>query len=256
MSHTNKITKSILEMIGDPKDGGYYLDDVPVYLNKDKTTSYPEIRVSPFIQKRDVDIERYIEPSYTKYRRYEAGTTQIDIYTRNVIEGQNIYDKLINRLYDFFNLETVIYNWNPNFQETENGIYKNIDYALTGELFKDIYSVKIGKDTLKKVFNYEDIVDDSWYVDNEALYVKTNKQLKNLNIEVILQGQLFKNGDAYPDRGLHFHQIVDPKNLSALEDNDVERVSFDLFILYSHVKTRENIPDIKGIQFPVRDQVR
>ena len=256
MSHTNNVTKSLLEIFGDPTQKGYYLNGVPIFLNKDKTTQYPEIRVSPFIDKRNVDIQKYMEKTYTKYRHYESGVFQVDIYTRNVIEGQKIYDELTDRIHDFFNLETVIYNWNPNFKDIGDNIYKNIDYALTGELFKDIYSVRICKEKLQRVFCYKDLVDESWYVDKDALYVKTQQDLRSLDIKVLMQGRLFENGDAYSDRGLHFQQIINSKNLSALEDNDVERVSFELFILYSHTRTREAIPKIKSVSYPSRKPIR
>ena len=256
MSFTNKITKSVLEMCGDISPKGYQLNDVPILLNKDKTTQYPEIRVSPFIHKKEVEYQRYMEKSYAQYRKYESGVFQIDIYSRNVIEAQKIYDKLTTRIYDFFNLETVIYNWNPNFKEIDTDIYKNIDYAVTGELFKDIYSVRICKEKLERVFCYDDLVLDSWYVDEDALYVCTKQDLHSLDIKVLMQGRLFDDGDAYSDRGLHFHKIQAQRNLSGLEANNVERISFDLFILFSHTREREAIPEIKKIRYPTRRPMR
>lgn len=256
MSYTNQITKSIFEVIGDVHPEGYYFNDVPVFLNKDDTTQYPEIRVSPFIDRKNVDYQRYMEKSYTKYRQYEAAVFQIDIYSRNVIQAHEIFDALKHRIYDFFNLETVIYNWNPNFKEIDTNIYKNIDYALTGELFKDIYSVRICHEKLKRVFCYEDLEEDSWYVDKDGLYVCTKQDLKGLDIKVLMQGRLFSNGDAYSDRGLHFQEIIDQRNLSSLSKNEVERISFDLFILYSHVREREAIPEIKKIRYPTRKPIR
>ena len=134
--------------------------------------------------------------------------------------------------------------------------YKNIDYALTGELFKDIYSVSICHEKLKRVFCYEDLEEDSWYVDKDGLYVYTKQDLKGLDIKVLMQGRLFSNGDAYSDRGLHFQEIIDQRNLSSLSKNEVERISFDLFILYSHVREREAIPEIKKIRYPTRKPIR
>lgn len=254
--YTNKITKSLLEMIGDITPAGYELNDVPVLLNKDETTTYPQIRVTPFIDKFDVDHQRFMEKTLSKYRHYEGGVFQIDIFSRNVIECQNIYDTLVERLYDFFNLETVIYNWTPSFKEIEDDIYKNIDYALTGELFKDIYSVTICDKKLKRVFCFKDLEMDSWYVDKDALYIMTKMNLKSIKIKVLLQGRLFQNGDAYSDRGIHYHERDKQKNLSSLENNEVERISFDLFILYSHVREREAIPKIKKIVYPTRKPIR
>lgn len=250
--YTNQITKSVFEILGDKTPVGYEFNYIPILLNKDPTTQYPEIRVHPFIDKFDVMDQKYIEKSWQAYRHWEGGVFQIDIYTRNIIDGQNIYDKLIERIYDFFNLETLIYNWTPHFHEIDNNIYKNIDYALTGELFKDVYSVVLEKQKLKRVFNYDDIKKeiDTYYIDEDALYIHTKKRLKTLEMKVLLQGRLFENGDAYSDRGIHYYELSNQRNLSALEDNEVERISFDMYILYSHRREREKLPKVKSVRFP------
>lgn len=250
MSYTNLITKSIFEIIGDKTNLGYSFKDVPIFLNKDFTTQYPQIRVSPFIDKADVLDQKYIEKTLKAYRHWESGIFQIDIYTKNVIEGQNIYDSLIERIYDFFNLETLIYNWTPNFKEIDTNVYKNIDYALTGDLFKDVYSVVLEKQKLKQVHFFHDLDLDSFYIDEDALYICSKKDLKTLEMKVLLQGNLFDNGDSYSDRGIHYYELSNQRNLSALEDNEVERISFDMFVLYSHRREREEIPKVKGIRLP------
>lgn len=250
MAFTNLITKSIFEIIGDETNLGYEFNEVPIFLNKDPTTQYPEIRVSPFIDKFDVMDQKYIETSFQAYRHWEGGVFQVDIFTTDIIEGQNIYDSLVERIYDFFNLETLIYNWTPNFKEIDNNIYKNIDYALTGDLFKDVYSVVLEKQKLKRVFNFNDLNIDSFYIDEDALYICTKKDLKTLEMKVLIQGRLFENGDSYSDRGIHYYELSNQRNLSALEDNEVERISFDIYILYSHRREREEIPKVKGIRLP------
>lgn len=251
MSYTNQVTKSLFEIIGDKTRTGYAFETVPVFLNKDATSVYPQIRISPFIDKFDVLDQKYIEKSWQAYRHWEGGVFQIDIYTRNIIDGQNIYDKLIERIYDFFNLETLIYNWTPHFEEIDNNIYKNIDYALTGELFKDVYSVVLEKHKLKRVYDYKNIKEmDTYYIDEDALYIHTKKNLKTLEMKVLLQGRLFENGDSYSDRGIHYYELSNQRNLSALEDNEVERISFDMYILYSHRREREELPKVRSVRFP------
>lgn len=250
MTYTNKIVKSVFEIIGDKTEFGYQFNYVPVFLNKDPTTQYPEIRISPFVDKFDIMDQKYIEKSYQAYRHWEGGIFQIDIFTRNVIDAQNIYDSLIERIYDFFNLETLIYNWTPSFQEIDTYVYKNIDYALTGDLFKDVYSLTLEKEKLKRVFCFEDLELDSFYIDENALYVCSQKKLKTLEMKVLLQGRLFENGDSFSDRGIHYYELSNQKNLSSLEENEVERISFDMYILYSHRREREKIPKVKRIRFP------
>lgn len=251
---SNDFVATIFEILGDVVDNGYIFNNVPIFLNKDVTTTYPEIRVSPFIDRYDLDFQRYLEKSYAQYRHWQGGVFQIDIYSRNIIEAHNIYDKLVDRIYDFFNLETLVYSWTPQFEEIDMNTYKNIAYAIPEEedkrLFKDIYSVTIGDTKFQKKFAYEDLELDCFYVDEDALYVCTEKNIKNIQIKVLLQGRLFQNGDAYSDRGLHYHELSDQRNLSALEDNDVERISFDLMVIFSYKREREQLPKVNRIRYP------
>ena len=251
----NSIVKSLLEILGDKNEKGYEFQSIPILLNKDETTTYPEIRLTPFIAKKDISNQKYIEKTYQKYRHWEEGLFQVDIFAKNIIEAQNIYDSLIQRFYDFFNLETLIYNWTPSFKEIDSYIYKNIDYALTGDLFKDVYSVRIEKEKLKKVNFFDNLELNSYYIDEDALYICSKKNLKTLELKVLLQGRLFENGDSYSDRGIHYYELSNQRNLSALEDNEVERISFDIYLLYSYIREREEIPKVKRIRLP-RPNVR
>ena len=88
------------------------------------------------------------------------------------------------------------------------------------------------------------------------MYINTDKNLYDIEIKVLLQGRLFNNGDSYSDRGIHYYEIIDEKNLSALEDNEVERISFDLGILYSHKREREKLPEVNRIKYPKQYHVR
>lgn len=256
---TNEVIHSVLELIGDFSIYGYSFKsngkEIPVLLNKDPTTTYPEIRISPFVDRYDLDFQRFLEKSYSQYRHWQGGVFQIDIYSKSIIEANQIYDDLENRIYDFFNLETLIYNWTSEYIETDMNIYKNTAYAIPDrpyKLFKDIYSVFIGDFKFKRVFGYEDLELDCFYVDKDGLYVCTKKPLNKIQIKVLLQGRLFKGGDAYSDRGLHYHELSDQRNLSALEDNDVERISFDLMLIFSYKRKREKLPRVNRIKYPVR----
>ena len=250
MSYTNQVTKSVFEILADATQYGYSFNYIPVFLNKDATTQYPQIRVSPFIEKYNIEDQKYIEKTYRAYRHWEGGVFQIDIYSRNIIEAQKIYDKLIERIYDFFNLETLVYNWNPEFQQIDDFVFKNKAYALNSGLFKEIYSCVLEGQKLKRVYNYDLLKYDTYYADEDALYICSKKNLKTLELKVLLQGKLFENGDAYSDRGIHYYELSDQRNLSALEANDVERISFDMTIIYSHRREREPLPKVKNIRLP------
>ena len=247
---TNSILQALFEIIGDKIPGGYALPVdgklVPIHMNKDFKAEYPEIRVAPFTRKKDAYYDKYTEPQYQQYKYWQSGSSQIDIYDTNVVSCQKIYDVLIHRIYDFFNLETLIYNYSPF--EFDGEIYKTKAYALLeDQLFKDIYGIRIGDIKLKRSLTLEDIPQNGFYVDNEFLYVKTDQDIEDIEIKVLLQGRLFRNGESVSDRGIHTYSLSKQRNLTHLESNQVERISFDMNILYNQKRYREKLPDVHKI---------
>ena len=254
MISTNYITRGVCELLADKIPGGYALKvqdkEIPLFLNKDKTTSYPQIRVSPFIEKSDTRYQKYIEHKYRAYRHWEYGVFQVDIYTTQLQQCQDIYDVLTQRLFDFFNLETVIFNWNPDFEQIDDNTYRNKSFALMDDdLFKDIYGIEIDGVKIKRVNSKENLKKNSYYPNNEFLYLKTDLDLKKIEIKVLMQGRLFSNGLSHSDMGIHAYSLSKQRNLSALENNEVERISFDLEILFSKKLNREELPTLKRIAF-------
>ena len=156
MITTNKVTRAVLELLGDPTATGYSLyvsnTEIPIYLNKDKVTKYPEIRVSPFIQKGDNKYQKYIDKNSESYRHWQYGIFQVDIYSKKLSEAQDAYDIITRRVYDFFNLETVTYQFNDEFEQIDIDTYRTISYALLDDgLFKDIYGIVIGDTIIQRV---------------------------------------------------------------------------------------------------------
>lgn len=249
---TNYVTRAVCELIADKISGGYSLNvdnqEIPLYLNKDKITKYPQIRISPFIEKGDSDYQKYIDSKYKMYRHWQYGVFQVDIYSKKLTQAQNIYDVITQRLFDFFNLETVVYNWNPYFEPIEHNTYKNKTFALLDDdLFKDIYGIKVENTILEKVQQKEDLIMDSFFPSNDYLYIKTDKNLKTIEIKVLMQGRLFSNGYSFSDNGIHAYSLSKQRNLSNLEENEVERISFDLSILFSKKINRETLPIVNKV---------
>lgn len=249
----NQIIKTVCEIVGDHQEQGGYLfpyskQPIPILLNKDKTTVYPEIRISPFIQNNDAFTERYSEKTLRNYREWKSAKFQIDIFSQSLAEVNEIYLELRDRIYDFFNLEVLVHSYNKYFEKQNDNLYKNISYALDGELFLEIYHIEVCNESLLRVFSIDDLVDESFYVDNEALYVKTNKKIKTIKISVITQGRLFDDKTSPSNRGIAFHEIGDPRNLSELEDNEIERISFDMYILFAAKRTRDKLPNVDKLR--------
>ena len=250
---TNQVTRAVFELLGDKVPGGYELvvnnAEIPLFLNKDGTTQYPQIRVAPFIEKGDTKYQKYIEETSQAYRHWQFGIFQVDIYCKNLIQAQNIYDVLERRLFDFFNLETIVFDYNHEFDLVDTHTYKTQSYALLDDgLFKDIYGIRIEDTILKRVKHLDKLDMDCFYVDNHFLYVKTDKNIHKIKIKVLTQGRLFSNGYSYSDNGIHAYHLSEQRNLSSLEDNEVERISFDLEILFSQRLNREKLPRVDEVR--------
>lgn len=249
----NIIIKSVCEILGEPKDtGGYFLPyengvTIPILLNKDKNAEYPEIRVSPFIQNADAFTQRFYEKTLREYDEYKYARFQIDVFSKDLIEVNHIYEKLKDRVYDFTNLEVLKYNADVNGFVKENDYYKNIAYGL-GDLFIDIYHIDIKNKQLKRVASLNDLEIDNFFVDDTALYIKTNDDISDVQVNVITQGRLFNNKDSLSNRGIQFIDLNDARNLSELAVNEVERISFDMDILFSRKRVRDKLPNVDRIR--------
>lgn len=252
MISTNYVTRAVCELLADKVSGGYSLNvdnqEIPLYLNQDKVTQYPQIRLSPFIEKGDTHYQKYIEQKYRAYRHWQYGVFQVDIYATKLTQAQNIYDEISKRLFDFFNLETVIYNWNPLFEQIDDYSYRNKSFALLDDdFFKDIYGITIGNTILCKVRSRNELRMNSFFPSDDYLYIKTDQNLKDIEIKVLMQGRLFSNGFSHSDNGIHAYHMAKQRNLSALSENEVERVSFDLEILFSKKINREELPIVNNV---------
>ena len=78
--------------------------------------------------------------------------------------------------------------------------------------------------------------------------MQTSKKIKTIKISVITQGRLFDDKTSPSNRGIAYHQIEEPRNLSELEDNEVERISFDIYILFAAKRTRDKLPDVNKLR--------
>ena len=248
----NTTIRTLLEVLGDPQEeGGYSLpldgELISVHLNKDHTTHYPEIVLSPFITQKPLTVNRWTDHNFNQYISYRRGTCQVDILDKNLAKVNKVFQAIKERLCEFFLIEQVIYNYNEYF-EKQDDYYKNISYGL-GDLFKDIYYVNVESIPLTRVENLEDLTDDSFYVDEEALYVKTEKCLKTIEINVITQGRLLSNHETLMNRGLIYYDLSEMRNLSELEDNEVERFSFDMEVTYAVRTDRDDIHDVDYVEY-------
>jgi hypothetical protein len=250
------IEKTVCEICGDITEKGYALNidgvNVPVYIGKDATTVYPEIRITPFIDEYDVHFDRFIVPSLTRSVQYYIGIFQIDIYSEDLIQLDKIKKEIRDRIYYLFNLEFMDFEYTKDFAyDNQSDCYFNYIYTDTDDnCFRDISKIKFGNDIITRVDNFNDLVNDSWYQDEDGLYIKLSDKhdIKDVKVVILQQGMKFENGDLMGDRNIIAHKITRKSQLSELENNEVERYSFDIALLFGEEFRNRKLPNLQDIK--------
>ena len=96
----------------------------------------------------------------------------------------------------------------------------------------DIISVQFCRQLIRRVCKKQDLTKNTYYIDETGLYVRTDFPIKRIKINTVLNGLIFPDGQTAHQKGIIKTRIINPKNLSQLENNDVERISFELGIFY------------------------
>ena len=249
MNNKNELIYSVREVLGDETDTGFILTcdtglEVPNFLNKDGNIQYPEIRIFPFISNKKLTRKNYkYNESLRNKRKVYKAIFQIDIRAKSIVDVNTIHQNIENRIEDFTNIDTILYN-DVEFKKNESNIYYNT--ILNTNDFKIINPI-INNCMLTKVFNINELVENTWFMNTDGLYLKTNQNIESIKIISILNGLSFSNGDTCYTRGITNMRIKNDKNLSNLEKNEVERNTFELEITYYIDRFRKIEPIVKDI---------
>lgn len=240
MKDRNELIRLIREIIGDEKEDGFYTSiewnnkkiEVPNFLFKDGPAQYPEIRISPFLSdtqaSHSIRVRRH---DYDRKTKFYNAIFQVDIYATNVVLVNKIFDAVKRRISLFYDIDTVWYGYDKAFNliDEEKNIYHSQNY--NSKKF-NIISVQFCRKLMKRVCNKEDLIKNTYYIDKTGLYVRTDFPIKRIKINTVLNGLVFPDGQTAHQKGIIKTRIRRPRNLSQLEDNNVERISFELGIFY------------------------
>lgn len=245
MKSRNELIYLVRNIIGEDEPTGFYTYvetnnetiKVPNYLFKDAPAEYPEIRISPFIS----DIEQ-IRPkriltckNFLKIRYYKA-TFQIDIYAKTIPMVNYIYEAVFDRL-DLFNQhDSIKYGYNKSFQQIDENTYFSPIY--NSKSF-NIFRILIDNYIIHRVDNIESLKNNTYLINEDGLQIKTLLPIQHLKIFHAVNALILNNKSKMLQHVINL-DISNKKMLSELEKNNVERISFDLTILY-HMEQKRNI---------------
>lgn len=256
MQNRNELIRCVRNIIGDERPDGFYTSvlwnhkniDVPNFLFKDGTTQYPEIRISPFLHDTTIlNPVRQRSYNYENKIKILNALFQVDIYATNLVLVNNIFEQVRHRIGNFYDIDTVLYGYDKNFQliDEEKNIYYCAKYNINS--FR-IIGVQFGNIAIHRVSNKKLLqYKDTYYVDKTGLYVCTDFPIKRIKINVVLNGLLFPDGTTAYQKGIIKTKIKNIRSLSELENNNVERISFELDIVYRLDSLRNPGPIATGI---------
>jgi hypothetical protein len=254
MKTKNDLIYSIREIIGDEKPNGFFTPidgkvEVPNYLFKDGKSEYPEIRISVLDEEQKLPMDFSVCSLWANIKDIYSINIQLDIYSKSIPEVNKISRVIETRLEDFMNPDTIGYGYSSDFVNMgdyyKNSIYENKNF--------NIGWIQIDKNMIKQVFNIDELVNNSWFMNDEALYIKTDLDITKIKVLSIYNGRMFANNESPYSRGIFAIKLTNEKNLSMLESNEVERVMMELNIIYGLDRPRRDGPLVEKINIGAKD---
>ena len=260
MKDRNELIRLVRQIIGDEKADGFYTSvvyneqviQVPNFLFKDGTSEYPEIRISPFISdtstSHPIRVRGFNLDAKVNYHR---AIFQIDIYATNIVLVNKIYSAIRKRIDLFYDIDTVWYGYDKTFKKIDiekniyhSPIYNNKDFVIIG--------VNCCNKRFIRKYNKSDIKQkNTYYIDKTGLYINTDLPIKMIRINSILNGLVFPDGETEHQKGIIKTHTQNKRMLSELEENNVERISFELGILYRMESLRNPGPIATGLHIDI-----
>lgn len=254
MKNKNEVIYTIREVLGDEEPSGFYLNienvKVPNYLFKDGKSEYPEIRISPFITgEKKISFDYAISQRWRNIKNIFKADFQIDIYSKSIPQINKICRAIENRISDFTDIDTIIYDYTPDYINNgnyyKNDIYENKNFMIGWICVENIM--------LTPACDIDKLIDNSWYLGDDGLYVKTDLDIKTIQVMCIYNGRLLSNGESLYGRGIYNIKTTNFQELSELEDNEVERIMIEFSIVYGLERQRKHGPVSQNINIGAKD---
>lgn len=253
MTTRNELIYSIRSIIGDDEPSGFFTKvqngkevyKVPNYLFKDAPAEYPEIRISPFIsEQQEGQVEhKYCQNRFGKLYHYTA-VFQIDIYATTVPMVNNIYDTVFERIDRFNDFDVVKYGYNKSFKEVKENIFHTPIYNSRNF---NIFRILINNNLIEPVKDTDSLKYNTYTINEDGLDICTTLPIQDVKIYHNINGLQFNNSKT--QYGVHILNttISNKRMLSELEENNVERITFDLNIFYHTLQKRRFGPILDDI---------
>ena len=253
MNSKNKLIYLIRSIIGEDEPSGFFtyvrhnerIIKVPNYLFKDAPAKYPEIRISPFIRDTQATVPQHIYHcnDFSKLHHYHA-VFQVDIYATNIPMVNDIYDQVYGRIGQFHDFNSITYGYDKSFKKLDHTLYYSKIYNSRNF---NIFRILIKNNIIHRVDDIDELYNNTYTINEDGLYIRTTLPIKQIQIKHSINGLLFNNNKTSYHEHIINMRISNVKMLSELENNSVERISFDLNILYHMLRQRRFGPILDDV---------
>lgn len=253
MNSKNRLIYLVRSIIGEDEPLGFFtyvknnneIVKVPNYLFKDAPAEYPEIRISPFIRDVEATVPQHFYQcnSFSKMYHYHA-TFQIDIYATTIPMLNNIYDEVYKRIDFFHDFDSITYGYNKSFKQIDKTLYYSPIYNTQNF---NIFRILIKNNIIHNVDSIDKLYNNTYTINEDGLYIRTTLPIQYVKISHSINGLLFKNDKTSYGEHIINMTVSNVKMLSELENNSVERISFNLNILYHMLKRRQFGPVLEDV---------
>lgn len=252
MKNRNGLIRLFREICGEKTPDGFFLNindnlKVPNFVDKEEPVEYPEIRITPFLSDNiKLKVEQKISENEKLERKVYEGVFQVDIFSKSTPELNIIYQALYDRINDFINPEIITYNYDEEYTIETPDYYYNTNYTKNNSILSQII---VDKEPLIRVHNFDEMHNESWFLDEDMLYIKTEKNIETLQIKYIINGLVFPDGESTVSKCLYNNKISEYQYLSQYELNEVKRVTFDISLNYEIHRKYKLGPVITEVNF-------
>ena len=253
MTTRNKLIYSVRSIIGNDEPNGFFtpvkngnqIYKVPNYLFKNAPAEYPEIRISPFISEQQEShvVHKYCQNRFGKLYHYST-VFQIDIYATTIPMVNNIYETVFERIDRFNDFDIVRYGYNKSFKEIDENIFHSPIYNSRNF---NIFRILINNNLIEQVDDTDSLRYNTYIINEDGLTIRTALPIQKIKIYHNINGLQFNNNKTQYDAHILNTSISNKRMLSELEENNVERITFDLNILYHTLQKRKFGPILDDI---------
>ena len=158
---------------------------------------------------------------------------------------EQLAEEVYKRIDYFHDFNSITYGYNKSFKQIDDTLYYSNIY--NSQNF-NIFRILINNNIIHRMNNVNELKNNTYTINEDGLYIRTTLPIQKIKIKHSINGLLFNNHKTSFHEHIINMSISNVKMLSELENNSVERISFNLNILYHMLRKRKFGPILEDVK--------